>query len=209
MTNKRTIKAGELLVITKLNGEELSVPKVVTALTTPNHADQLNFAPDIDGECTLDTVEYCDEWYFADEYIEYVAGTDKEYDDEALTPSYSAVATSLEDYTGVGITAESLAFESDSDKTISTISPASLSFKETQKDNVNHPDHYTTGKTEVIDILEDLASRYDNPVDAYLVATAAKYLFRSPFKGAQEQDIRKAVWYLTRLADNIEKRNEN
>lgn len=209
MTNKRTVKAGELLVITELNGEGVTPPKVVTALTAPNNINQLIFAPDIDGECTLDIVEYCDEWYFADEYIEYVAGTDKEYDDEALTPSYSAVATSLEDYTGVGITAESLAFESDSDKTISTISPASLSFKETQKDNVNHPDHYTTGKTEVIDILEDLASRYDNPVDAYLVATAAKYLFRSPFKGAQEQDIRKAVWYLTRLADNIADRNEN
>ena len=206
MTNKRTIKAGELLVITKLNGEGVTPPKVVTALTTPDHADQLNFAPDIDGECTLDIVEYRDEWYFADEYG---LTTQKEYDDESLAPSYSAVATSLEDYTGVGITAESLAFESDSDKTISTISPASLSFKESQKDNVNHPDHYTTGKTEVIDILEDLASRYDNPVDAYLVATAAKYLFRSPFKGAQEQDIRKAVWYLTRLADNIEKRNEN
>lgn len=206
MTNKRTIKAGELLVITKLNGEDVKPPKVVTALTTPNHADQLNFAPDIDGECTLDIVEYCDEWHFADEYG---LTTQKEYDDEALTPSYSAVATSLEDYTGVGITAESLSFESEADKTIATISPASLSFKESQKDNVNHPDHYTTGKTEVIDILEDLASRYDNPVDAYLVATAAKYLFRSPFKGAQEQDIRKAVWYLTRLADNIEKRNEN
>ncbi|UBH21895.1 DUF3310 domain-containing protein [Macrococcus armenti] len=205
MTNKRTIKAGDLLVITKLNGEDVKPPKVVTALTTPNHADQLNFAPDIDGECTLDTVEFCDVWYFADEYE---LAPQKEYDDEALTPSYSAVATSLDDYTGVNITAESLSFESDSDKALATISPDSLAFKESQKDNVNHPDHYTTGKTEVIDILEDLASRYDNPVDAYLVATAAKYLFRSPFKGAQEQDIRKAVWYLTRLADNIADRNE-
>lgn len=205
MTNKRSVKAGDLLVITKLNGEDLSAPKIVAALTAPNSVDQVEISPDIDGEHTLDIVEYCDEWHFADEYE---LAPQKEYDDEALTPSYSAVATSLDEYTGVNITAESLSFESDSDKALATISPDSLAFKESQKDNVNHPDHYTTGKTEVIDILEDLASRYDNPVDAYLVATAAKYLFRSPFKGAQEQDIRKAVWYLTRLADNIADRNE-
>lgn len=203
MTNKRTVKEGDLLVITKLNGEDVKPPRVVTALTTPNSVNLLEFSPDIGAEYILDTVD-CDVWYFADEYD---ITPQKEYDDEALTPSYSAVATSLEDYTGVGITAESLAFESDSDKTLATISSDSLAFKESQKDAVNHPDHYTTGKTEVIDILEDLASRYDNPVDAYLVSTAAKYLFRSPFKGAQEQDIRKAVWYLTRLADNIAKRH--
>jgi len=204
MTNKRTVKAGDLLVITVLNGEQFIGPKVVTALTAPNDLGMVRFLPEIRGEQFLDT-ELSDVWCFADEYVKL---PQKEYDDEALAPSYSAVATSLEDYTGVGITAESLSFESDSDKTLATISTDSLAFKEAHKDAVNHPDHYTTGKTEVIDILEDLASRYGNPVDAYLVATAAKYLFRSPFKGAQEQDIRKAVWYLTRLADNIADRNE-
>lgn len=204
MTNKRTIKTGDLLVITKFEGEEIE-PTTVTAIE--DDTDGLPaIVPSIDGSYLLSTVG--DEWHFADEYD---AESNKEYDDEAMMPSYSAVATSLEDYTGVGITSESLAFESNVDKTLSTISPSSLSFSEVtaKKDAVNHPEHYTTGKTEVIDLLEDLASRYDNPVDAYLVATAAKYLFRSPFKGAQEQDIRKAVWYLTRLADNIAKRNEN
>lgn len=213
MTNKRTVKEGDLLVITKYNGRELSEDKAVTALVSEEEAVKENysllfFSPSVfdDDVNALDLSErLSDVWYFADEYE---STAQKEYDDEALTPSYSAVATSLDEYTGVNITAESLAFESDSDKTLATISPASLAFTEAQKDPVNHPDHYTTGKTEVIDILEDLASRYDNPVDAYLVATAAKYLFRSPFKGAQEQDIRKAVWYLTRLADNIAKRNE-
>lgn len=203
MTNKRTIKAGDLLVVTRFEGEEIE-PMAVTAIE--NNTDGLPaIAPAIDGNYLLDVVE--DEWYFADEYESI---SQKEYDDEAVMPSYSAVATSLEDYTGVGITADSLGFVSSTDKTLSTITPASLSFYEVdaKKEAVNHPSHYTTGQTEVIDLLEDLASRYDNPVDAYLVATAAKYLFRSPFKGAQEQDIRKAVWYLTRLADNIAKRND-
>lgn len=204
MTNKRMVKAGDLLVITKIDGVILDEPKVVTALENEVDDCIIEFAPFVDGDDLLDlTPESKDDWYFADEYE---AEAQKEYDDEALMPSYSEVATSLEDFTGVGITKESLAFESNVDKTLNTISPSSLSFEESQKDAVNHPDHYTTGKTEVIDILEDLASRYDNPVDAYLVATAAKYLFRSPFKGAQEQDVRKAVWYLTRLADNIAER---
>lgn len=203
MTNKRSIKAGDLLVITKFEDMEIA-PTAVTAIE--DDTDGLPaIAPAINGTYLLSTAE--DEWYFADEYE---LETNKEYDDEALAPSYSAVATSLEDYTGVGITADSLGFVSSTDKTLNTITPSTLAFSESrmEKDAVNHPDHYTTGQTEVIDILEDLASRYDNPVDAYLVATAAKYLFRSPFKGAQEQDIRKAVWYLTRLADNIAKRNE-
>ncbi|MCU7556556.1 DUF3310 domain-containing protein [Macrococcus capreoli] len=207
MTNKRTIKAGDLLYITKLSGTVDEA--IVTALEDQTEDNTIiRFAPSMGGDSLLDTSDKdASAWQFADEYAEQAQ---KEYDDEALMPSYSEVATSLEDFTGVGITPESLAFESNTDKTLKTITPASLSFNEyaPKKDAVNHPDHYTTGKTEVIDILEDLASRYDNPVDAYLVATAAKYLFRSPFKGAQEQDIRKAVWYLTRLADNIAKRNE-
>lgn len=207
MTNKRAVKKGDLLVVTKLNGKMLEEPKVVTVLKIEEDFDLIRVVPEMtEGEDLLEIdCEESDVWYFADEYEEQ---TKKEYNDEAMMPSYSAVATSLEDYTGVGITADSLAFVSSTDKALDTITPSSLAFEEAQKDAVNHPSHYTTGQTEVIDILEDLASRYDNPVDAYLVATAAKYLFRSPFKGAQEQDIRKAVWYLSRLADNIAKRNE-
>lgn len=66
---------------------------------------------------------------------------------------------------------------------------------------VNHPPHYNQGKFETIDIIEDIVSGYDDPVEAYLVGTTLKYLARAPFKGAKKQDLEKAVFYLKRAID--------
>lgn len=70
-------------------------------------------------------------------------------------------------------------------------------------DQVNSPSHYTQGKYEVIDMLEQLASSYKNPTIAYLVSTAGKYLFRAPFKNNLKQDLEKAVWYLNRAIEKL------
>jgi hypothetical protein len=56
---------------------------------------------------------------------------------------------------------------------------------------VDHPAHYTAGKIEVIDFIED----QDLP---YHLANAIKYICRCRYKGTQEQDIEKAIWYLKR-----------
>jgi hypothetical protein len=56
---------------------------------------------------------------------------------------------------------------------------------------VNKPRHYTTGKIEVIDIIEDqnLNFRLGNVV---------KYICRAEHKGQKLKDLQKALWYLTR-----------
>jgi len=61
-------------------------------------------------------------------------------------------------------------------------------------DLVNHPPHYTTGKIEVIDFIED----QDLP---YHLANAVKYIARCRHKGTEAQDINKAIWYLQRYRD--------
>lgn len=70
-------------------------------------------------------------------------------------------------------------------------------------DAVNHPQHYTTGKVECIDALESLASGYKDPVQAGLAWQTAKYIWRSPLKENQLQDLQKARWYLDRLISKI------
>ena len=56
---------------------------------------------------------------------------------------------------------------------------------------VNHPPHYTFGKIEVIDAIEDWQLSYH-------LGNAVKYIARARHKGAYEQDLRKAIWYLQR-----------
>lgn len=60
------------------------------------------------------------------------------------------------------------------------------------KDMVNHPEHYTKHKWEVIDILEEFFP--DDP----LLFTAGKYLLRANYKGNFIQDLEKLKWYVDR-----------
>lgn len=70
-------------------------------------------------------------------------------------------------------------------------------------DPVNHPSHYTSGKVEAIDILEQAASHAPDPVLAGLQWQVLKYLLRMWLKGNPRQDARKARWYLERLIDRL------
>ena len=67
-----------------------------------------------------------------------------------------------------------------------------------EKDNVNHPSHYTTGKAESIDIMIDTQGVED--VKAFCVCNAMKYLYRHKNKNGRE-DIAKAVWYLNKYLE--------
>lgn len=63
--------------------------------------------------------------------------------------------------------------------------------EEESEDNVNHPDHYTKGNIECIDVLVQMSNQgFD-----YRIINAVKYLWRYPYKNGHE-DIQKAVWYL-------------
>lgn len=61
-------------------------------------------------------------------------------------------------------------------------------------DVVNSPKHYTTGKYEVIDVIEDWDLNFR-------LANAIKYIARHKHKGKPLEDLEKALWYLQREVD--------
>ena len=65
-------------------------------------------------------------------------------------------------------------------------------------DMVNHPPHYTQGKYETIDVIEDWQLEYHE-------GNAVKYISRAQHKGTRTQDLKKAVWYLNRKIERLEK----
>jgi Cdc6-like AAA superfamily ATPase len=71
------------------------------------------------------------------------------------------------------------------------------------KDMVNHPAHYADScSMECFDAMK-IAFGMDN-VLKYCEITAFKYLWRHKSKGGEE-DVRKALWYLERAKELIEK----
>jgi hypothetical protein len=59
------------------------------------------------------------------------------------------------------------------------------------KETVNHPAHYNAGKIEVIDVIEDWKLGFH-------LGNAVKYIARAGHRGPEVQDLRKALWYLSR-----------
>jgi hypothetical protein len=68
----------------------------------------------------------------------------------------------------------------------------------TGKDPVNHPAHYTSGRIEVIDFIED--QKFD-----YHLGQVIKYVARAGKKDVSKklEDLRKAEWYLKRAISRI------
>ena len=67
----------------------------------------------------------------------------------------------------------------------------------TEPDMVNTPPHYKQYSFEPIDIITEVVKEYP-PEIGFHVGTVLKYLFRSPFKGKQQEDLSKAEYYLQR-----------
>lgn len=72
------------------------------------------------------------------------------------------------------------------------------------KDMVNSPSHYTQGRFEAIDIIEDAIEHAPNAMAAMCQGTALKYLLRLWHKIDSKEDAEKARWYLNKLIDSIE-----
>ena len=71
-------------------------------------------------------------------------------------------------------------------------------------EEVNHPSHYNQYTFEAIDIIDEVAPKY--PIEVAMeIGNAIKYLLRAPFKGRLIQDLNKAVWYINRAIENLEK----
>ena len=69
-------------------------------------------------------------------------------------------------------------------------------------DMVNHPKHYTSGKIEVIKIMEDQLTPEE--YRGYIKGQVIKYITRERHKNGLE-DLKKAHWYLTRLINLLER----
>jgi hypothetical protein len=76
-----------------------------------------------------------------------------------------------------------------------------------QNDMVNSPSHYTRGKQEAIDIIEEAIQDAPDVKAGMLQAQTLKYLLRLWLKGNAPQDASKARWYLERLIKHL-KENE-
>ena len=72
-------------------------------------------------------------------------------------------------------------------------------------DSVNSPAHYTRGRAEAIEVIEDAIQDAPSPVEGMLQANSLKYLLRLWLKDNSVQDARKARWYLNRLIETLEK----
>jgi hypothetical protein len=77
-----------------------------------------------------------------------------------------------------------------------------VNMAEEKKEQVNHPKHYNHGKFEVIDVIEDWE------VDFH-IGNVIKYVSRAGRKNddTEIQDLKKALWYLQRKIDILEKKN--
>lgn len=69
-------------------------------------------------------------------------------------------------------------------------------------DMVNHPKHYTSGKIEVIKIMEDQLTPEE--YRGYIKGQVIKYITRERHKNGLE-DLEKAYWYLGRLINLLKK----
>lgn len=67
---------------------------------------------------------------------------------------------------------------------------------------VNSPAHYTTGKIEVIEFIEDKNLNFNK-------GNAIKYIARAGLKNKEREieDIEKAIWYLNREILCLKKQN--
>ena len=66
-----------------------------------------------------------------------------------------------------------------------------------KKEMINHPSHYNQG-IEAIDYIE--SHRMD-----FNIGNVIKYVTRAKHKGTELQDLKKALWYLQREINRLEK----
>lgn len=71
-----------------------------------------------------------------------------------------------------------------------------------EPDMIQNPPHYKQYSFEPIDIITEVVKEYP-PEIGFHVGTTLKYLFRSPFKGKQLQDLQKAAYYLARAIKEL------
>lgn len=71
------------------------------------------------------------------------------------------------------------------------------------EDAVNHPSHYTDGKIEVIEFIEDKNLSFHR-------GNAVKYICRAGKKDPRKEveDLQKAIWYINREIKKLKRRTK-
>ena len=77
-----------------------------------------------------------------------------------------------------------------------TLGEPEVKVVELKEDVINHPSHYTRGKIEVIDFIEDQQLPYH-------LGNVIKYISRAGHKGDKLEDLKKARWYLDRYINEV------
>mgnify|MGYP000386101826 FL=1 len=77
-----------------------------------------------------------------------------------------------------------------------TLEEPEVKVVELKEDVINHPSHYTRGKIEVIDFIEDQQLPYH-------LGNVIKYIARAGYKGDKLEDLKKARWYLDRYIKGV------
>lgn len=81
--------------------------------------------------------------------------------------------------------------------------------EQTKQDAVNQPSHYTQGKFETIEVIEEITKGYSDGFVAYNVGNAIKYLARAPHKHAEPlEDLRKAERYIRYAIEHEQRKND-
>lgn len=70
------------------------------------------------------------------------------------------------------------------------------------KEAINHPSHYTHGKFEAIDVIEDWQLNFN-------LGNAVKYICRAGHKGDLLENLKKSAWYLNREIHTVQKAIEH
>lgn len=77
----------------------------------------------------------------------------------------------------------------------------------TQTDNINHPEHYETGKYECIDVMQEAIGIEDTK--GFCLCNAFKYIYRCTKKHVSPvEDVKKAIWYLNKFIELEEREND-
>lgn len=88
------------------------------------------------------------------------------------------------------------------DVTYTDCSYVEMTVDEFTKDkSVNHPAHYASTKVECIDAMEQTFGK--EAVINFAILNCWKYLWRRKDKGAEEQDVQKALWYFDKAKELI------
>lgn len=116
----------------------------------------------------------------------------------ALCENIDSISTLLiGDYCGACTKEELVALDAALQVSLGITEPTNPTAQK-EHDPVNHPSHYTSGKIETIDFIEDKGLNFH-------LGNAVKYITRAGKKGPTKtvEDLRKAVWYLAREINHL------